>query len=85
MKYDVKWTETSLNQLKKLDKTIAERIIDKVDKIRETPFKFVKKLKEFNLFRLRVGDYRVIMSIEKNKMIIFVLEVGHRRVIYREY
>ncbi len=85
MKYDVKWTETSLGQLKKLDKAIAKRIIDKVEKITKNPFKFVKKLKEFDLFRLRVGDYRVIMSIEKKKMIIFVLEVGHRRVVYRKY
>jgi len=85
MKYEVKWTETSLDQLKKLDKAIAERVIDKVEKISKNPFKFVKKLKEFKLFTLRVGDYRVIMGIEKNKMIIFVLEVGHRRVIYRRY
>jgi mRNA interferase RelE/StbE len=85
MKYEVKWTETSLDQLKKLDKAIADRIIDKVEKISERPFNFVKKLKKFNLFRLRVGDYRVIMSIEKEKMIIFVLEVGHRRVIYKNY
>ena len=85
MRYEVKWTETSLNQLKKLDKIIAKRVIDKVEKISEDPFKFVKKLKEFNLFRLRVGDYRVIMSIEKERIIIFVLEIGHRRVIYRKY
>ena len=85
MKYEVKWTKTSIDQLKKLDKTIAERIIDKVEKISEKPFNFVKKLKKFNLFRLRIGDYRVIMSIEKEKMIIFVLEVGHRRVIYKNY
>ena len=85
MKYEVKWTRTSIDQLKKLDKTIAERIIDKVEKISENPFNYVKKLREFDLFRLRIGDYRIIMSIEKNKMIIFVLEVGHRRVIYRKY
>jgi len=85
MKYKVKWTKTSLDQLKKLDRAIAERIIDKVEKISEKPFNFVKKLKQFNLFRLRVGDYRVIMSIEKEKMIIFVLEVGHRRFIYKNY
>jgi len=85
MKYEVKWTKTSIDQLKKLDKTIAERIIDKVEKISENPFNYVKKLREFDLFRLRIGDYRIIMSIEKNKMIIFVLEVGHRRVIYRKY
>jgi len=85
MKYEVKWTKTSIDQLKKLDKTMAERIIDKVKKTSEKPFNFVKKLKQFNFFRLRVGDYRLIMSIEKQKMIIFVLEVGHRRVIYKNY
>lgn len=85
MKYEVKWTKTSLDQLKKLDKNIAKRVMDKVEEITKNPFNFVKKLKQFNLFRLRVGDYRVIMSIENKKMIIFVLEVGHRSVIYRNY
>jgi len=73
MKYEVKWTKTSLDQLKKLDKNIAKRVMDKVEEITKNPFNFVKKLKQFNLFRLRVGDYRVIMSIENKKMIIFVL------------
>jgi mRNA interferase RelE/StbE len=85
MKYEVKWTKTSLDQLKKLDKNIAKRVMDKIEEITKNPFNFVKKLKQFNLFRLRVGDYRVIMSIENKKMIIFVLEVGHRSVIYRNY
>jgi mRNA interferase RelE/StbE len=85
MKYEVKWTKTSLDQLKKLDKNITKSVMDKVEEITKNPFNFVKKLKQFNLFRLRVGDYRVIMSIENKKMIIFVLEVGHRSVIYRNY
>jgi mRNA interferase RelE/StbE len=85
MKYEVKWTETSLKQLKKLDKTIAERVINKVEKASKNPFHYVKALKGFDLYSLRVGDYRVIMSIEKKKMIIFVLEVGHRRAIYKKY
>ena len=83
--YEVKWTEFFLKQLKKLNKNTARRIIDKVESIASNPFKFVKKLKGFNLYRLRVGDYRVIMSIERNKMIVFVLEIGHRKKIYRNY
>lgn len=85
MKYDVKWTDTSLNQLKKLDKTAAERIIQKVETISEMPFRFLKLLRGTDLYVLRVGDYRVIMSIEKRRMVIFILEVGHRRMIYRKY
>jgi mRNA interferase RelE/StbE len=85
MTYEVKWTDTSLRQLEKLAKNVAKRIIEKVEYISRDPFMFVKKLKGLDLYRLRVGDYRVIMSIEKKKMIIFVLEVGHRSVIYRKY
>lgn len=85
MKYEVKWTETSLRQLEKLEKSTAKRIVDKVEFVSEDSFTHVQKLKGFGLYRLRVGDYRVIMSIERKKMIVFVLEVGHRSVIYRKY
>jgi mRNA interferase RelE/StbE len=85
MKYEVKWTDVSLKQLEKLNKDISKRIVEKVEDISEDPFMFVKKLIGFNLYRLRVGDYRIIVSIEGKKMIIFVLEVGHRSVIYRKY
>jgi mRNA interferase RelE/StbE len=85
MKYTVRWTETSLHQLKKLDKAATERIITKIEVMSEKPFRFVKLLKGFDLYVLSGGDYRVIMSIEQEKMIIFVFEVGHRKSIYREY
>lgn len=85
MTYEVRWTDTSLKQLKKLDKNIAKKIIEKVEFITRDPFLFVKKLKGFDLYRLRVGDYRIIMSIQKKRMLIFVLELGHRSVIYQKY
>ena len=75
MKYTVSWTETSFHQLKTLDKVVAERVIAKVETISEMPFRYVKPLKRFDLYILRVGEYRVIMSIERRKMIIFVLEI----------
>ena len=85
MKYEVRWTENSLKQLGKLDKSVAKRIVDKVEFISEDPFTHVQRLRGLGLYRLRVGDYRVIMSIERGKMVVFVLEVGHRSVIYRKY
>ena len=85
MTYEIKWSDTSLKQLEKLDKALAKRIIDKVESVVEDPFSFVKKLKGLDLYRLRVGNYRVIVSIESSKLIIFVLEVGHRSSIYRNY
>ncbi len=72
MVYDIAWSETSVRQMEKLAKKIADRITKKVENIAANPFDFVKKLQGFDLYRLRIGDYRVIMSIENNRMIIFV-------------
>jgi mRNA interferase RelE/StbE len=85
MKYEVKWTETALHSLKKLNKDIRLRIIEKVEEISKNPFRFVKKLKNFPLYSLRIDAYRVILSIEAKNLIIFVVEVGHRKKIYQKY
>lgn len=43
----------------------------------------IKKLVNRNGFRLRVGNYRVIYTVDKKKEEIVVLSVGHRREVYR--
>lgn len=85
MNYKVVWTEKSLSQLEKLDKETQKRIMNKIDSITHSPFSYVIKLVGFRLYRLRVGDYRVIVSIESSKMVVFVLEVGHRSSIYKKF
>jgi mRNA interferase RelE/StbE len=37
-----------------------------------------------NLYRIRVGDYRVVYSIENERLVIFLVKIGHRREIYRD-
>jgi len=68
--------------LKKLDRTVARRIFDKVGELRETPHRFVRKLANSPYYRLRVGDYRVILDIQETVLRILVLKVGHRKSIY---
>ena len=79
--YNIEWKEHALQNLEKLENSIARRIIKKVEELSENLFsKDIKKLKGGNDFRLRVGDYRVIFSIEQNT--IQILKVGHRKKIY---
>lgn len=79
--YNIEWKEHALQNIEKLESSIARRIIKKVEELSENPFsKDIKKLKGRDDFRLRVGDYRIIFSIEKN--IIQILKVGHRKNIY---
>jgi mRNA interferase RelE/StbE len=83
MKFEVLWTETALRQLKKLDKATSKRIIDHVEGIKSDPFHFLKKLQSVPLYSLRVGHYRVILSMERSSLVI--LDVGHRKKIYLKY
>ncbi len=81
MPFKIVWDEKAYNSLNKLEPSISRRILKKVDELSENPFsKDIKKLKRSDDFRLRIGDYRVIFSIEQN--IVQILKVGHRKNIY---
>lgn len=82
MTYEIIFSDKALKQIKKLEKKIQERIIAVLERIRVRPEAYVTKLVGDPGYKLRVGDYRIIMDIEKNKLKILVLKVGHRKNIY---
>jgi len=47
------------------------------------PKRYLESLKEVGGYKLRVGDYRVILDVDWNTKTIFVLLVGHRKKIYK--
>jgi len=84
MSYEIIFTDTSRNQFKKLEKDIQERIIKALERIRIRPEAHIKKLVGDPGYRLRVGEYRIILDIEKEKLIILVIKIGHRKNIYKK-
>jgi len=88
VKYNVIFTERAKKQLKKLNKHISALIIGWIEKNIEDcsdPRIFGKSLigNKTGQWRYRIGDYRLICEIQDKKIIILVLEVGHRRNIYK--
>ena len=83
MTYAVVFSQTAEKQLKKLDKNRQERILLSLERIKVRPYDFVKKLSGYPYFRLRVGDYRVILDIKNKELIVFIIEIGHRKNIYK--
>lgn len=81
--YEVIISEKAKKQLLKLEKNIQERIVSALERIRIRPESYVKKLVGDPGYRLRVGDYRVIIDIQKDKLIILVIKIGHRKNIYK--
>jgi mRNA interferase RelE/StbE len=78
----VLFSDLALKQLRKLDQEARQRIIATIERIRVRPDAYVKKLVGDEGYRLRVGNYRVILDLDKEKLIILVLRIGHRRNVY---
>jgi mRNA interferase RelE/StbE len=80
--YEIIFSLKAKKQFLKLEKTLQERIIYALERIRIRPESFITKLVGDLGYKLRVGDYRIIMDIDKNNLIILVIKVGHRKNIY---
>ena len=87
MRYKVEFTDRALKDLKKLDRHTAVLILGWIRKNLENcenPRQHGKGLtaNKSGQWRYRVGDYRLLAEIEDSKIIILILNVGHRREIY---
>jgi len=82
MTYEILFSNKALDQLKKMEKNVQERIIAVLERIRTRPESYVTKLVGDPGYKLRVGDYRVIMDIDNRILKILILKVGHRKNIY---
>jgi mRNA interferase RelE/StbE len=84
MPYTVVFVADARDDLKRLNKIIAQRILSKLKWLAEnldtiTPDVLTGQWQD--AFKLRVGDYRVIYTVERS--VITVHAVGHRREVYR--
>lgn len=80
--YDIIIESNAENFLKKLDKKEAELILKKIYSIRKNPFRFLKKLQGHKLWRLRITNYRAIISVVVSNKKIIILRIGFKKNIY---
>ena len=83
MTYGILFSDCALKQLKKLEINVQEKIISTLERIRIRPHAHVTKLVGDPGYRLRVGEYRVILDIDDGNLVILILKVGHRKKIYK--
>ena len=83
MNYEIIFSASAFKELKKLERDVQKKIISALERIRIKPERYVTKLVGDSGYRLRVGQYRVIMDIDKGKLMILVIKVAHRRNIYK--
>ncbi|MCX7009022.1 MAG: type II toxin-antitoxin system RelE/ParE family toxin [Kiritimatiellaeota bacterium] len=85
MTYRVGITETAKRELEKLDPPLQRRLRTAMTALAENPRPpgAIMLHGEREHWRIRVGDWRIIYTIEDDRLMVIVLQLGHRREIYR--
>lgn len=85
MSYLIEYEPEAIADLEKLTQTVRERVVKKINWLAENfdqinPQSLTADLA--GLFKLRVGDYRIIYEFNREEEIIFIDRVRHRREVY---
>jgi mRNA interferase RelE/StbE len=84
MTYQVVLQRSAEKELDALEAPVHKRIAARLLALEENPRPAgVKKLQGQESYRLRVGDYRVLYTIDDKSKKVFIMAVGHRREVYR--
>lgn len=86
MDYHIEFTPEAADDLHRLNKVIAQRAVNKLKWLSQnfddlTPDGLTAELK--GLYKLRIGSYRIIYAVNRDKHLLVIHLIGHRRDIYK--
>ncbi|ELY97455.1 MULTISPECIES: type II toxin-antitoxin system RelE family toxin [Natrialbaceae] len=79
---DVKYTEQAIGHLENLDPQVADRVMNKVDEATDWTEHRLERLSGYPYYKLRAGDYRAIITWDRDDNVLIVEAIGHRRNVY---
>ena len=84
--YKLLYSKSAIKTLKKMPRNISDKIRLKIEKLSVDPFSEnsnVKSLSLDSIFRLRVGNWRVIYDVYHNELQILVIKIAPRGEVYK--
>ncbi len=81
MTYELKFSSKAKKFLKKLQKDIALRILDKFEDLKQEPFRYLEHYEGDGCYKLRIGKYRALIDVSKN--VLFIRVIDKRERIYK--
>ncbi len=86
MTYAIVFKPAAIRDLRKLPQDVQRRVAARIDDLASDPLPHgVEALKGGpDMYRIRVGEHRIIYKRETKALVILVVRVGHRREVYRK-
>lgn len=82
--YAVELLPSAAKALSKLEPAVRRRIARRIDRLAKDPREDAVKLRGAeDVWRARVGDYRILYLVEDEHLLVLVIRIGHRRDVYR--
>jgi mRNA interferase RelE/StbE len=81
--FEIELSKLARDFLHKCEKTLSDRIIAVLERASIRPQSHAIRLVGSPYHKIRAGDYRIIVDIQHNKLVILVVEIGHRKNIYK--
>jgi len=86
MTYRIEYAPAAARALRNLERSTQRRIMAKLETLQDNPRpQSAVKLAGHEAYRIRIGDYRVIYAIADERLVVLVVDIGHRCEIYRHW
>ena len=85
--YQVEFVRSARKEFERLPAKLRVRVVEALNILSQNPhseFLRVKKLKGAEeLYRIRIGDHRLVYEVRDERLVVIVVKIGHRRDVYR--
>lgn len=85
--YRVGFAKSAKKEFDHLPTKMQDKIIEALNLLAQNPYSELLKVKKLKgaeaLYRIRLGDHRIVYEIRNDRLLILVIKIGHRREIYR--
>lgn len=81
--YSVIFSDEAKDAFSKLEREGQKRILSALERCRVRPDHFLKRLVGSPYYRLRAGNYRIIIDLQHEQIILLVVEIAHRKKAYK--
>jgi len=83
MTFNIEWSPKAGKNLSKLPRDLIKRVLNKVDELKEDPFRYLEHFEGKDVYKLRIGDFRALVDVDFENKILKIQVFDKRGRVYK--